>query len=191
MLHQGTQRLETKRLVLRRFTMDDLEPVYQNCWSDPDVWKWTNYAPMHSIEDVTGVAEMFTEHWLGAYDRPDRYSWAIQLKSTGEVIGRLFGTHPDDTLGQIELTYELGQAWWNQGLMSEAVKAVIDFFFSQVGYRRIYAYHASGNPASGKVMQKCGMTYEGTLPQACKCNCGIFDKVNYAIDIQNYSPVPR
>lgn len=191
MNHPGTQRIETKRLILRRFTMDDLEPVYRNCWSDPEVWKWTNYAPMHSITDVSGAAGMFTERWLGAYDRPDRYSWAIQIKSTGKVIGRLFGMHSDDASGQIELTYELGRPWWNQGLMTEAVKAVIDFFFTQVGYRRIYAYHASENPASGKVMQKCGMTYEGISPHSCKCNYGIFDKVNYAIYADAYRPLSR
>lgn len=94
--------------------------------------------------------------------------------------------NPDEDISQIELAYELGRHWWGQGLMTEAVKAVIDFFFNEVGFNRIYADFASENLASGKVMQKCGMTYEGTMRQALKCNNGLFDKVNYAILAKEY-----
>ncbi len=181
MTHKGTLMLETQRLILRRFTIEDLDQMFHNCWSDLEVWKWTSYKPMKSIEDVINIADMFTEKWLGAYERLNRYSWAIQLKASGEVIGRFFGMNPDDEISQIELAYELGREWWNQGIMTEAVKAIIDFFFNEVGLNRIYANFASENLASGKVMQKCGMTYEGTMQQALKCNNGIFDKVNYAI----------
>lgn len=64
--HRGTVRLETGRLILRRFAEDDLVPVFQNCWSDNEVWKWTNYKPMHCIEDVLTSANMFTKKWLEA-----------------------------------------------------------------------------------------------------------------------------
>jgi ribosomal-protein-alanine N-acetyltransferase len=110
----------------------------------------------------------------------------MQLKSTGEVIGRIWGIRPDDRVCQNELAYELGQKWWNQGLMTEAVKTVINFFFNEVRFNRIYAGHASGNPASGKVMQKCGMIYEGTMRRACKNNNGVFDNVCYAIIAEDY-----
>ena len=190
MNHQGTIPLETERLLLRRFTKEDLEQIYQNCWSDPEVWKWTCYRPMRCVEDVEDAAGMFTESWLGAYSRADRYSWAIQLKDTGQVIGRYFGMHPDDRLNQIELAYELGQAWWNRGYMTEATKKVIAFFFGEVGFNRIYARHASGNPASGRVMQKCSMVYEGTLRQALWCNNGIFDEIRYSILKEEYQRKP-
>ncbi|MDF2590435.1 MAG: Acetyltransferase, including N-acetylase of ribosomal protein [Anaerocolumna sp.] len=186
MTHKGTVIIETERLILRRFTIDDLEQIFNNCWSDFNVWKWTSYKPMKSVQDVIHIAEMFTDGWLGAYERPNRYSWAIVHKASGEVIGRFFGMHPDDSVSQIEFAYELGQNWWNQGLMTEAVKVVIDFFLKEVGINRIYANHASENPASGKVMQKCGMTYEGTMRQALRCNNGLFDKVNYAILADEY-----
>ena len=186
MTHKGTERLETERLILRRFVLEDLEQIYYNCWSDPDVWKWTNYAPMPHIGDVQNAANMFTKNWLDAYERPDRYSWAIQLKSTGEVIGRYFGMHPDDRVSQVELAYEIGRNWWNQGYMTEATKKVIDFFLRDVGFNRVYAIHASANPASGRVMQKSGMVYEGTLRQAHKCNNGIFDEVRYSILAEDY-----
>lgn len=93
---------------------------------------------------------MFTQSWLDAYQRPDRYSWAITLKETGCVIGRFFGMHPDDRVCQIELAYELGKNWWNQGLMTEAARAVIGYLFTEVGFNRIFAYHAPENPASAR-----------------------------------------
>ncbi len=186
MTHKGTVTLETEHLILRRFTSDDVEQIFNNCWSDHEIWKWTSYKPMQCAKDVIEVAEMFTDKWLNAYNKPNRYSWAIQLKTSNEVIGRFFGMNPDDRVNQIELAYELGRKWWNQGLMSEAVKAVIAFFFNEVGFNRIYAYHADENPASGRVMQKCGMTYEGTLRQACKCNNGVFDMVCHSIIADEY-----
>lgn len=185
MIHKGTVILETERLILRRFVPEDLERIFNNCWNDYDVWKWTNYAPMHSVEDVL-AADMFTENWLGAYCYTKRYSWAIQLKETGDVIGRYFGMHPDDELQEIELACEIGKSWWNQGLMTEATKRVIQFFFEEVGMNRIFAWNASENPASGRMQEKAGMKWEGTLRQGCKCNNGIFDKEIHAILAEDY-----
>lgn len=185
MTHKGTVTLETDRLILRRFVPEDLEPIFYNCWSDYDVWKWTCYAPMNSIEDVF-MADMFTEGWLGAYRHTKRYNWAIQLKETGQVIGRYFGMHTNDELGQVELACEIGKPWWNQGLMTEATKRVITFFFEEVGMNRIFAWNAAENPASGRMQEKAGMKLEGILRQACKCNCGIFDQEIHAILAEDY-----
>lgn len=179
MQHKGTVALETPRLILRRFAPEDLEPMFLHCWSEHEVWKWTNYAPMETLDDVAVNAHMFTPNWLGAYDRPNRYSWAIHSKANGHAIGRMFGMHPTDD--EVELAYELGSRWWNQGLMTEAVRAAIDFFFREVGLRRIHAYHADQNPASGRVMQKCGMRLVEIVPGGCTCNAGTFDRVNYEI----------
>ena len=186
MEHLGTVRLETPRLILRRFELGDLEAMYENCWRHKSVTQWTSYAPMDCLEDVRNKAEMFTEKWL-SYDNPKRYSWAIVEKASGQVIGRMFGMHPDDRTMQVELGYELGPDWWNLGLMTEAVQATIAFFFEQVGLNRVFAYYAPENPASGRVMQKCGMVYEGTLRQAGKCNHGIIDEVYYSMLASEYN----
>jgi ribosomal-protein-alanine N-acetyltransferase len=192
MIHKGTVTLETERLILRRFVISDLEPMFYNVWSNFDVWKWTNYESMNSIDDVLTLNNIFTDYWFAKYEKSDYYNWAMQLKSTGEVIGRVRGGDPEDRINrvnQIVLSYELGQKWWNQGLMTEAVKKVIDFFFNEIGYNRIYTAHAHENPASGKVMQKCGMVYEGTMRQAINKNNGLQDKVNYAILVEDYHSI--
>ena len=181
MTHKGTVTLETKRLILRRFNLDDLKAMFDNCWSDFDVWKWSSYDPMNSVSDVLKLNNIFTDFWFAKYEKQNHYDWAIQLKETSKVVGRVRGMHPDDSIGQIELAYEIGKPWWNQGLMTEAVKEVINFLFKEVGFNRISAYHASENLASGKVLKKAGMSFEGTMRQACRCNNGLFDRVNFAI----------
>ena len=186
MTHRGTIAIETERLILRRFAPGDLEPMFRNCWIDAEVWKWTGYEPMNSIDDVLVLNNIFTDFWFAKYEQPDCYNWAMQLKSSGEVIGRLRGVRPDDRIHQIELSYELGQSLWNLGLATEAARAAIDFFFREVGLNRVCANHASENPASGRVMQKCGMTYEGTTRRTLKCNNGLFDTVIYAILAEEY-----
>lgn len=184
--HKGTVMLETERLILRRFEKDDLEQIYHNCWSEPDVWKWSSYEPMDSIDDVLILNNIFTDFWFSKYEKLSHYDWAIELKSSSEVVGRLRGVNVNERICQIELAYELGQNWWNQGIMTEAVQKIINFFIKDVGFNRIYANHAHKNMASGRVMQKCGMTHEGTARQMCKCNNGLFDMVNYAILADDY-----
>ena len=189
MKHKGTVTLETERLILRRFTMDDLEPMFYNVWNNYNVWKWTNYEPMSSIDDVLNLNKIFTEKWFAKYENSDYYNWAIQFKPTNQVVGRVRGgwlVKTDERIGQIELAYELGENWWKQGIMTEAVKKVIDFFIIEIGYNRVYSGHAYENPASGKVMQKCGMIYEGTLRQACKQHGCLYDEVRYAILAEDY-----
>lgn len=181
MTHKGTVLLEGDKIRLRRFEMDDLQPIYENCWRHYDVWKWTNYKPMTTMDEVITNADMFTENWIGAYKYGHRYSWAIVEKSSGAVIGRMFGMHPDDEKCEIELAYELGPDWWNKGYMTDAVNIVLRFFFEEVGMHRVYCYHADQNPASGRVMQKAKMKQIGNIPGGCTCNGGTFDQVNYEI----------
>jgi len=189
MTHKGTVTLETERLILRRYIRSDLEPMFHNCWNNINVWGWTGYEPMDTIEDVLTLNNIFTDYWFGKYRQSNYYNWAIQHKSLGKVIGRVKGVcdnHGDEKIGQVQIDYELGENWWNQGLTTEAVKKVMDFFFKEIGFNRIHSFHAHENPASGKVMQKCGMTYEGTMRQAIKSNNGLFDRVNYAILAEEY-----
>lgn len=181
MEHKGTMPLETPRLILRRFREEDIHSFYRCCLSDWQVWRWTNYPQMMSLRDVREKGGLFTPNWFAAYDKPNRYSWAIAQKPDGPAIGRVFGMHPDDRTEDVELAYELGREFWGRGYMTEAVAETLRFFFEEAGFFRVHCYHADQNPASGRVMEKCGMRYEGTMRLACVCNGGRFDQVNYAI----------
>lgn len=191
MLHKGTVLLKGNVIVLRRFIAKDLIPIYENCWRYYDVWKWTNYKPMNTLDEVKTNANMFTENWLGAYKRDNRYNWAIIEKLSGQVIGRMFGMHPDDEKREIELAFELGPGWWNKGYMTEAVKIVLRFFIEDVGMNRVYCNHADKNLASGKVMQKAKMKQIGVTFGGCICNGGTFNKVNYEMTRDDYFSLKR
>lgn len=81
----------------------------------------------------------------------------------------------------IHIGYALESKYWNRGYMTEALSKVIEFFFKEVDVNRIESQHDPNNTASGKVMQKCGIKYEGTLREADWSNQGTVDAIVYAI----------
>lgn len=177
MKHIGTQTLETRRLILRRFTLEDAEAMYRNWASDPEVTRFLTW-PTHTDVKVTRAV---LKEWAAAYERDNYYQWAIVLKDLGEPIGSIAAVELNDAVSRAHIGYCIGKAWWHQGIMSEALGAVMDFFFDQVGVNRADCRHDPRNPHSGMVMQKCGMKYEGTLRSADKNNQGVCDACWYGL----------
>lgn len=178
MTHQGTQRLETDRLVLRRFTEDDAAPMYRNWAADEDVTKYLTWPPHANLE----VSRSIIKEWLHAYESERYYHWAIVLKCIDEPIGGISVVRMDEESSVAEIGYCIGKNWWHQGITSEALKAVIGFLFDQADVHHIQCRHDPRNPNSGKVMKKCGMKYKETLINADKNNQGICDVCCYEID---------
>lgn len=175
--HLGTKVLETSRLILRPFVMQDAEAMYRNWESDPEVTRYLRWQHYASLEDVEPVLR----EWIDGYAKPDFYQWAIVPKTVGEPIGSISVVGYDDRVGQPEIGYCIGRNWWRQGYTSEALGSVIDFLIGEVGASRVESWHDPRNPGSGAVMRKCGMVYEGTLRQADWNNQGICDACIYAI----------
>lgn len=101
----------------------------------------------------------------------DYYQWAIVLKEHGtDPIGSISVVSMNDTVELVHIGYCLGKKWWHMGIMSEALKATMDYFFDVVGVNRIESRHDPRNPHSGMVMQKCGMKYEGTMRSSDRNN---------------------
>ena len=176
--HKGTKTIETDRLILRQFTMDDAEPMFRNWASDDAVTKhmtWPTHASM-------GVSEMVLSDWTKSYRKPDYYQWAIVIKDNGpKPIGSISAVHIKEKTSCATIGYCMSRAHWGKGIMTEALSAVIAFFFDEVGINRVEAEHDPNNPASGRVMEKSGMTYEGTSRQAGLSNQGIIDVSRWAI----------
>ena len=175
--HKGTQRIETERLILRRFVMDDASAMFKNWASDSEVTKYLTWPTHKSVEG----SKWITDLWIKDYEKPDYYQWAIELKELGEVIGSISIVHTDENVNAVEVGYCIGRNWWHKGITSEAFKAVIKFMFDEVGADRVSARHDPNNPNSGRVMKKCGLTYEGTLRKADRNNQGIVDVSVYGI----------
>jgi Acetyltransferases, including N-acetylases of ribosomal proteins len=183
MTHKGTVQLETERLILRRFTLDDAEAMFKNWASDDEVSKyltWQTHADISVSKAVIGL-------WLELYQNPNHYSWTIVLKEIGEPIGSIAAVEQREETDMVHIGYCIGKKWWNKGYTSEALKELIRFFFEEVSVNRIESRHDPRNPNSGKVMLKCGLEYEGTLRQADTNNeGGMCDAAYYAILKQDY-----
>lgn len=182
MNHQGTKRLETDRLILRRFEIEDAQEMYNNWASEDEVTKFLTW-PTHASVEVT---KMLLTDWVSRYDGQDYYNWGIELKETGELIGNISVVKVQGNTQAAVLGYCMGTKWWGREIMPEAGKVVVKYLFEEVGFNRIAADHDKNNPKSGRVMQKIGMTYEGTLRQAGYCNQGVIDDVWYSILKEEY-----
>lgn len=181
--HLGTVPIETERLLLRRFTLDDAPAMFENWTRDPEVTKFLTWPPHQSVT----VSETVLTEWMPLYENPNYYHWAISLKEDPSVpIGSIGAVRIDDVLNQAHIGYCIGKAWWDKGITSEALAALIHFFFVQVGLNRVDSRHDPNNPNSGKVMKKCGLQYEGTHRQADVSNRGICDSAWYGILAEDY-----
>lgn len=174
----GTQRLETDRLILRRYVKEDAAAMYKNWASDEEVTKYLTWPP-HASQEVSGK---IIGDWINQYDDDSYYHWAIVLKGHGEEpIGDIAVVNLNEHCSKAHIGYCIGRKWWQKGITSEALKAVMDFLFDVVEVNRVEARHDPRNPNSGKVMQKCGMKYEGTLRSFDWNNQGICDACYYGL----------
>lgn len=181
MKNVGTKRLDTDRLILRRFTMEDAEDMFNNWASDDEVTKFLTWPTHKSIE----VTKKVLSDWIPRYERDDYYNWAIELKENGQAVGHVIGNiSAVDLKERTEcaiIGYCMGREYWGRGIMPEALGEVIAFFFDEVELNRVEAHHDVNNPKSGRVMEKAGMRYEGTLRQGGRNNLGISDLVIRAV----------
>lgn len=163
--------LESDRLLLRPFSLADAEDVYLYA-SDELV---TKYLTWPALKELSESLEVVKTYYL---DKPGIF--AIELKSESKCIGcidlRLFNEHDKASFG-----FVLNRYYWNKNYMTEALNLILDLSFSKLSLNRVDATHYVGNEGSGRVMQKCGMRYEGTGLQEVKIKGTYFDVVHYAI----------
>ncbi len=139
--------IETERLVLRPVTLDDAEAMFEYA-SDKENTRYT-FPTNQSLDE--------TKNNIG---------WGIELKSTGEFIGTIDLHKMDTVLKKAAIGYIINQKYWNQGLTTEANRAVIELAFEKIGMNKLDAFHDKDNPASGKVMEKSGMRFSHEEPYA-------------------------
>ena len=168
MNHLGTLNIETDRLLLRRFMKSDALSIYKNWATDSEVTKYLTWMPHENVE----VTKNIVNTWIEFYDSKEYYNCAIVPKDYGKVIGSIAVVNRQDDHDICEIGYCIGRDYWNRGLATEAMKGVINFMLHKVGYNRLHAYHHAVNKASGKVMQKSGMMFEGRLRQYHKNTAG-------------------
>jgi RimJ/RimL family protein N-acetyltransferase len=155
--------LETRRLVLRRFTMADVDNLV-SLDADPDV--------MHFITGGIPTARDEIENdtlpaFLGYYERFEGYGfWAAIEKATGDFLGWFhFRPRPGGPPGQVELGYRMRKSAWGNGYATEGSRALIRKGFTESGVQRVTAEAMAANSASRRVMDKAGLTLVRTFSQ--------------------------
>ena len=156
--------LQTDRLILRKLTMRDASDMYRYC-QDREVARHVLWEAHSSILETRA----YLRYILYQYRNGEPGSWGIVLRDTGRVIGTIgyMSYSPDNAT--VEVGYSLAREQWGKGLMTEALRAVIDESFRTLKLHRIEAMHFTDNPASGRVMEKCGMTHEGHMRERICC----------------------
>ena len=183
MQHIGTKTLETHRLRPRPFRAEDAPAMFRNWASDSAVTEYVTWKTHASEQETAGITAAWEKQ---SAEDPAFYQWAIELKAIGEPIGSISAIHIDEAVESAELGWCIGRKWWGAGIMPEAGAAVIAFLFDQVGLNRVAARYDARNAKSGRVMQKLGMTFEGVLRQAGRCNAGVCDEAFYSILREEY-----
>lgn len=146
--------LRTKRLLLRPFELEDAEDVFAYA-NDPDWSRFLNVPSPYTLQDaLTFVDRNISIDWQ------EEPVFAIRYDST--VIGAI-GFHINSPNSRAMLGYAIARAYWNQGLMTEAAAAVVDWGFGQLGLAKIWSFADVENVGSWRVMEKIRMTREGTL----------------------------
>lgn len=181
--HIGTQEMNTARLCLRRYKMQDASDIFGNYATDERVARFLSWRPYTNIEDL----QAFIAGQIAAYG-PRSYNWVIEYG--GQVVGSISVTGMDEKNESCEIGYCLGHAHWNKGITTEALQAVLGYLFGRVNFNRILAKHDVENMASGKVMLHCAMRQEGRLRQHYLRHDGSFsDALLYSILREEYTGV--
>ena len=156
--------LRTDRLFLRPFVPADA-PTIQRLAGDKDIASTTLNIP-HPYED--GMAEEWISMHPQQFQDGEFVNFAIVLQRDGALIGGISLMEINRHHEHAELGYWIGKPYWNNGYCTEAVRAAMRYGFSVLGLNRIHAHHMGHNPASGQVMKKAGMVYEGCQRQHVK-----------------------
>ena len=183
MEHKGTAQLETERLILRKFRINDAEDMFNNWAADPEVTKFMTWNPYVNTDEVRA----YIQGCIDDYADEKCYNWIIEYKQTHKAIGSISVVKISEDTACANIGYCFGRKYWHKGITTEAFNHVIKFLFEEVGLNRIEATHDVNNQNSGGVMKKCGLKYEGTLRQAGFNNQGICDMAIYSILKKEYS----
>ncbi|MCQ2134910.1 MAG: GNAT family N-acetyltransferase [Bacteroidales bacterium] len=148
--------METERLILRPWLVSDAEALFKYA-CDPDVGLAAGWPPHKDVAESLSV--------IRTYFANDR-TWAIVLKETSEPIGCIgYYVHGESNIEigeeDAEIGYWIAKPYWNQGICTEALRAMIDYCFNVKGFITLWSDFFVDNPASGRVMEKCGFVDTG------------------------------
>lgn len=154
--------LKSERLILRQCCLSDVDKFYELA-SNSELTKTIPWDYHKSKEETLSLVTSMQER----YRMGKCYTWAIADISTNDFMGLISVVGVNTKNMQGVIGYWIGVPYWNKGYMTEAVKMVLEFCITILKLNRVRAEHYVINPASGRVMEKAGMKYEGLFRQSC------------------------
>lgn len=141
--------METERLILRPFNVNDAEDMFHTWANDPEVTKYLTWNAHENVE----TSKMIVGQWVEQYKKPERLMFAIALKKNGKLIGCI------DVVGYLDsvpvIGYAMGRAFWGNGYMTEACRTLLTLLFA-IGHKEVRIDAQVENVGSNRVIQKCG-----------------------------------
>lgn len=175
--HIGTEKIETERLILRKFKYTDDEDMLKYWISDPEI-QLLYCEPVYNTKQK--VKELL-DKYISSYEKNDYYRWAVILKETNECIGQIAYFLVDSKNHFAEIEYCIGSLFQRKGFATEAAKAVIQYGFNKINLHKVQICHKPTNLRSRKVIEKCGLVYEGTLRHFFYQDGKYTDRLYYSI----------
>ena len=167
----------TENLILRKVRREDAQLYYERIGSREAVTRYMLFNPHTDIADSVESVE----NVLRRYDSGRCYRWAIALKEDDSIIGIIELLRFDETANSCSFAYMIGDEFWGRGYGTQALKAALQFAFSEMELAYVEADHMAANPASGAAMRKAGMVYIRTDEGKYQKNGNVYDAVVYRI----------
>ena len=171
--------IRSPRLLLRQFEPADARQIAGRCGAD-ECNAQVN-VPMNPFCTITTAIDFMQVEQTGCRGNPPCAGfWAVERD--GRTVGFVGIYHIDWELRACEMGYWVDSPFRGQGIATEAVRAGVGFLFGTCGFNRVYAQYNARNEACGKVLQKAGMSYEGTMHEATRMPDGTYgDLMQYAV----------
>ncbi len=173
---QIPDRIEGDRINLRRVVASDARAIARHC-RDKAISRHTFVPYPYGLED----AQQFIRSIQAGFRNRSICTFAIEHRESGELVGLIGFHNVNYQHSRAELGYWLARSMWGQGLMTEAVPMMVRFAFDRLHLRRVYAFVFPENPASSRVLEKCGFTFEGTLRKAVRHRGRYRDNLTYSL----------
>jgi RimJ/RimL family protein N-acetyltransferase len=151
------QKIDTKRLLLRKPMMEDASPIFKLYAQDQDVTRYLTFKPHQSIEET----KTFLKRCLNNWKNETSFPWTIIRMKDNQLVGMVEIVSLDQS--GIQLGYVLAKSYWGNGYMTEVLRKIIDWAFRQNDTYRVWAMCDIENIASTRVMERAGMQREGVL----------------------------
>lgn len=175
----GTVRLETERLVLRRYVIGDAEALYESFGTDEKMFEFSGWNPYATVEMARDSVSRSIAEYDAYSDSSDERSFGWAVEMDGKLVGTVGAYDYDPGEDSIEIGISIFRPFWGMGLASEVLAKVLEHLTGECGIAVVKAWCAEDNIGSKRAMEKCGMSFAGAKEGALEIGGETFTRLDY------------